>query len=102
MDKTEGTHWHTYDIPTILEHTNTRLAGLSVNEVNERLRNFGYNEFNQEEDEPIYKKIFESLKDNHLILLLLGSALISAVMGHYEDAISITLVCYSHVIYIFF
>uniref|UniRef100_A0A673B2S3 P-type Ca(2+) transporter n=1 Tax=Sphaeramia orbicularis TaxID=375764 RepID=A0A673B2S3_9TELE len=61
-------------------------------------RNYhGWNEFDINEEEPLWKKYISQFKDP-LILLLLASAVISVLMHQFDDAISITVV----LIYIFF
>lgn len=67
--------------------------GLGPREVASRQKRFGFNEFVATKEDPLWKRAYTSLLENHLILLLLVSAFISAGLGHYEDAISITLVC---------
>ena len=42
------------------------------------------------EPEPLWKKFIEQLQQP-LILLLLGSAFVSLIVGQYDDAFSITL-----------
>ena len=55
------------------------------------LRNrHGPNELGKAENEPIYMKFLEQFKQP-LILLLLGSASVSVLMGQWDDAFSITL-----------
>ncbi|VDP50902.1 unnamed protein product [Soboliphyme baturini] len=64
--------------------------GLSQDEAEHRLKFHGYNEFIVEDKEPLIKKYIDQFKDP-LILLLLGSALVSIVMRQFDDAFSITL-----------
>ena len=52
---------------------------------------YGSNELEAEDDESLLSKFIGSFKDP-LILLLLGSAVISVLMGQIDDAISITMV----------
>lgn len=52
---------------------------------------YGSNELEAEDDESLFSKFIGSFKDP-LILLLLGSAVISVIMGQIDDAISITMV----------
>jgi Ca2+-transporting ATPase len=52
---------------------------------------YGSNELEAEEEESLFSKFLDSFKDP-LILLLLGSAVISVIMGQIDDAISITMV----------
>ncbi|KAI7884143.1 PMR1-type calcium-transporting P-type ATPase [Mucor mucedo] len=50
---------------------------------------YGANELEADDDESLFSKFIGSFKDP-LILLLLGSAVISVIMGQIDDAISIT------------
>ena len=52
---------------------------------------YGYNEFSVDTPEPAYIKFAKSIYEQPLILLLLGSALVSAIMHNIDDAISITI-----------
>ncbi|KAI8377809.1 PMR1-type calcium-transporting P-type ATPase [Radiomyces spectabilis] len=52
---------------------------------------YGSNELEKDEEESIYTKFLKSFSENPLILLLLGSALVSLLMGQMDDAISITM-----------
>ena len=51
---------------------------------------YGNNEFGAAQKETIAEKILEQFK-NPLILLLLASAAVSVLLGHVEDAVSISL-----------
>jgi len=62
--------------------------GLSVTEVTSRLVEYGENKFEIDEKDPLWWRYLEQFKDP-LILLLLGSAAVSVLVGQYEDAISI-------------
>nr|AFS18473.1 PMR1 [Penicillium digitatum] len=66
------------------------LHGLTPAEAEIRLARDGPNELPHDEPEPIWLRFLKQFKET-LILLLLGSAAISFVMGNYDDAISITL-----------
>lgn len=50
---------------------------------------YRYNEFSVKNGDPPWKKYLEQFK-NPLILLLLASAVVSACMSQFDDAISIT------------
>ena len=67
-----------------------RARGLTQGQAEERHNTFGYNELVGKEEDPVWKKYLEQFK-NPLILLLLGSAIVSVVMGQLDDAASITL-----------
>ncbi|GLE07823.1 hypothetical protein PINS_up018529 [Pythium insidiosum] len=62
--------------------------GLSALDVEERQREHGFNQLDTEEEESIVAKFFGQFKDP-LIMLLMGSGVISVLMGHKDDAISI-------------
>lgn len=53
---------------------------------------YGWNDLEKTEDESILTKFLKSFTENPLILLLLGSALVSLLMGQMDDAVSITMV----------
>jgi len=63
--------------------------GLEWKEAENRQLHYGLNNFTLKETEPIWQKYIEQFK-NPLILLLLGSAVVSVCMQQFDDAISIT------------
>ncbi|XP_073911650.1 calcium-transporting ATPase type 2C member 2 isoform X2 [Castor canadensis] len=65
-------------------------SGLSEFAVTQRRLVHGWNEFVADNTEPVWKKYLDQFK-NPLILLLLGSALVSVLTKEYEDAVSITM-----------
>ncbi|KAM4800528.1 calcium-transporting ATPase type 2C member 2 [Urocitellus parryii] len=64
--------------------------GLSEFAVTQRRMVHGWNEFVADNAEPAWKKYLDQFK-NPLILLLLGSALVSVLTKEYEDAVSIAM-----------
>ncbi|KAI9692765.1 MAG: High affinity Ca2+/Mn2+ P-type ATPase-like protein [Bogoriella megaspora] len=62
--------------------------GLSPPEAQARIHDYGSNELPHEEPEPLWLRFLKQFKET-LILLLLGSAGISLIMGNWDDAISI-------------
>ena len=62
--------------------------GLTTTAAQSRLVTYGRNELPEEEDEPLWKKFLEKLKEP-MIALLMASAGISLLTGQYNDAISI-------------
>ncbi|KHJ44387.1 calcium-transporting P-type ATPase, PMR1-type [Trichuris suis] len=78
------------DVDSVACRLNADLRnGLSSSDAAKRIRLHGYNEFLVDTKEPLLKKYVDQFR-NPLILLLLGSAFISIIMGQYDDAISIT------------
>uniref|UniRef100_A0A2K5YJG8 P-type Ca(2+) transporter n=1 Tax=Mandrillus leucophaeus TaxID=9568 RepID=A0A2K5YJG8_MANLE len=65
-------------------------TGLSEFSVTQRRLAHGWNEFVADNSEPVWKKYLDQFK-NPLILLLLGSALVSVLTKEYEDAVSIAM-----------
>ena len=62
--------------------------GLSPSDAAARIHTHGLNELPHEEPEPLWLRFLKQFKET-LILLLLGSAAVSFLMGNFEDAISI-------------
>uniref|UniRef100_A0A8C7CFR5 Calcium-transporting ATPase n=1 Tax=Oncorhynchus kisutch TaxID=8019 RepID=A0A8C7CFR5_ONCKI len=69
--------------------------GLTHSEVTRRRAYHGWNEFDINEEEPLWRKYISQFKDP-LIMLLLASAVISVLMHQFDDAISITVSCFSY------
>eukprot|EP00127_Corallochytrium_limacisporum_P002707 Clim_evm16s136 gene=Clim_evmTU16s136 len=77
------------DIGEVLQNfTSHPTQGLSAFEVSKRLATHGYNELEHHQEEPLYKKFLEQFQ-NPLVGLLIGSSILSLLMGQYDDAISI-------------
>lgn len=67
----------------------SQTQGLSDNDVIERRRMAGWNEFREDPSPPLWLRYLEQFKDP-LILLLLVSAVVSLIMRQFDDAFSIT------------
>jgi Ca2+-transporting ATPase len=63
--------------------------GLSASDAAARIHIHGHNELPHEEPEPLWLRFVKQFKET-LILLLLGSAGVSVVIGNFDDAVSIT------------
>ncbi|CCE62707.1 hypothetical protein TPHA_0D00630 [Tetrapisispora phaffii CBS 4417] len=83
----------TMSIQETMEKLNTNgTTGLdSIEEVSRRKIEYGPNEIVAEDDESLFKKFFMNFVEDPLILLLIGSAVISFIMGNIDDALSITM-----------
>ena len=80
------------DLPkdTLTHFSTSATDGLSSRRVQELLAVHGYNEFTVSTPEPLLVKFAKTIYENPLILLLCGSAVVSAVMGNIDDSVSIT------------
>ena len=72
-------------------HTSPIYGLQSIQDANYRKSVHGLNELNGEEKETLVIKFLQQFYENPLILLLMGSALISFLMKNTDDAISITM-----------
>ena len=75
---------------TLAHFVTSASEGLLSRRVPELLATHGYNEFTVSTPEPLLIKFAKTIYENPLILLLCGSAIVSAVMGNIDDAVSIT------------
>ncbi|KAG8873580.1 High affinity Ca2+/Mn2+ P-type ATPase-like protein [Tulasnella sp. 331] len=76
---------------TIAHFRTSSILGLVSGDIPALRATYGYNEFSVSETEPAYVKFAKNIYESPLILLLFGSAFVSAVMGNIDDAISITI-----------
>lgn len=72
-------------------HTSTTNGLDSPQDVNYRKSVHGLNELTSDDGDSLAKKFLQQFYENPLILLLIGSTVISFLMGNRDDAISITL-----------
>lgn len=64
--------------------------GLAPSDASARIHIHGHNELPHEEPEPLWLRFIKQFKET-LILLLLGSAGVSVIIGNFDDALSITI-----------
>jgi len=74
----------------LVSYSADRDVGLSFSEITRRRVQHGYNELDEDEDDPLWRKYLDQFKDP-LIGLLLASAFVSILVKQYDDAFSITL-----------
>ncbi|EIN06438.1 Ca-transporting ATPase [Punctularia strigosozonata HHB-11173 SS5] len=75
---------------TVAHFHSSETRGLPASAVPAILARVGYNEFSVSSPEPVLLKFAKTIYESPLILLLCGSAVVSAVMGNVDDAVSIT------------
>ncbi len=82
------TNWHSVSVDDALARTGSRAAGLSQEEVQERLREHGPNELTEAGAKNPWLILLEQFTSLLIIILIIAAA-ISAVLGDLEDAIAI-------------
>ena len=75
---------------TLFHFRTSPTEGLSSSAIPSLRAQYGYNEFTVAASEPLFIKFAKTIYESPLILLLCGSAIVSAVMGNIDDAVSIT------------
>jgi len=84
--------WHVMGVDEVMRQVGTDLAsGLSTETVSLRLNSFGYNELAEAKKRSPLRMFLEQFKE-FLVLILLGAAAVSAVVGELEDAIVILVI----------
>ncbi|CAI4912254.1 BEM_HP_G0118600.mRNA.1.CDS.1 [Saccharomyces cerevisiae] len=79
----------TLSVDETLEKLDTdKNSGLrSSNEANNRRSLYGPNEITVEDDESLFKKFLSNFIEDRMILLLIGSPVVSLFMGNIDDAV---------------
>ena len=81
--------WHALEKEEALQELESDAdAGLSSNETEQRLETYGYNELQERPPTPLWQRIIAQLSD-FIVLILIVSAVISALMGDEIEAIVI-------------
>ncbi|KAL9712101.1 High affinity Ca2+/Mn2+ P-type ATPase-like protein [Leucoagaricus gongylophorus] len=75
---------------TVAYYRTNLASGLLHSDMPHLREQHGYNEFSVAVPEPLLLKFLKTIYESPLILLLCGSAAISAIMGNVDDAVSIT------------
>ncbi|KAH0588507.1 hypothetical protein H2248_004338 [Termitomyces sp. 'cryptogamus'] len=81
---------HTSVQDTIAHFRTSAEHGLLQQDIPNLHATHGYNEFSVSTPEPLLLKFAKTIYESPLILLLCGSASVSAIMGNIDDAVSIT------------
>jgi Ca2+-transporting ATPase len=81
-------NWHNLEVSEVLASLDSKRDGLSQEETQSRLAQFGYNELAAGEKVSPWKIFLEQFK-NFLIIILLVAVVLSAIVGEVADAIVI-------------
>jgi Ca2+-transporting ATPase len=94
-------NWHRINTTEIFEITGSKPSGLTSSQVDERLDEGGYNELEEGKKRSAAVILFSQFKDV-MILILLGAAIISGIVGDIKDTIVILVIVVLNAIIGFF
>ncbi|MDR2203168.1 MAG: cation-transporting P-type ATPase [Nitrososphaerota archaeon] len=83
-EELQGTQWETLTNETALRKLNSTTEGLSNEEVSKRLTIFGKNKLPEVKKDSIIKRFLMQF-NNSLIYVLIGAAILTALMSHWLD-----------------
>lgn len=84
-------NWHSLSIEEVLQKLKSSKSGLTIEEVKNRIKTYGYNKLEEMQKEtPI--QLFISQFKNAMIFLLIAAAIISFAIGDKTDAIAISII----------
>lgn len=83
--------WKLTEQETIKDFSTNPTAGLNNTQLASLVARYGLNEFEVPDSEPLALKFAKQVYENPLILLLLGSAVVSALLGSYDDAVCVVI-----------
>ncbi|KAF8262296.1 Ca-transporting ATPase [Lactarius quietus] len=91
-EQTPSAIYSSYHVDDVVSQFRTSSThGLTAAVIPSLRQAHGYNEFSVSAPEPLALKFAKTFYESPLILLLCGSAVVSAIMGNVDDAVSITI-----------
>ena len=84
-------NWHQSTVEEVLRNLNTSAQGLSHEESEKRFREFGPNELHEKKGKSAFRMFLEQFKE-FMILVLIGAAVISGLIGEAVDTIAIIVI----------
>lgn len=76
---------------TLTDFRTSATDGLDPSAIPALVAQYGNNELEVPPDEPLWLKFAKQVYENPLILLLMGSSVVSALMGNYDDAMCVVI-----------
>jgi Ca2+-transporting ATPase len=81
--------WYNKVIRQVAEELTTDLkTGLSKEQVDRKIQQYGYNELKEKESETLFQKVIKQLKD-FLVIILIIASIVSGLVGEISDALVI-------------
>ncbi len=84
-------HWHQKTVQSVVEELNTSLKGVSTEEAQKRLLEYGPNELKEKKKKTPLMMFLDQFRD-FMILVLIAAALISGFIGELSDTIAIIVI----------
>jgi len=84
-------NWHQNTVEEVLRNLKTSAQGLSQEESEKRFREFGPNELHEKKGKSAFRMFLEQFKE-FMILVLIGAAVISGLIGEAVDTIAIIVI----------
>jgi Ca2+-transporting ATPase len=83
--------WHQQEVNEVLKDLDSSLKGLSPAVIPERLAKYGPNELKEKQKRTLFMMFLDQFKD-FMILVLIGAAIISGIIGEPADTIAIIVI----------
>src|SRR4030066_346492 len=83
--------WHQKKTDEVIEDLGSSLKGLSPDEAEKRLREYGPNELKEKKKKTPFMMLLDQFKD-FMILVLIAAAVISGIIGEPSDTIAIVVI----------
>ncbi|MCL5978559.1 MAG: cation-translocating P-type ATPase [Nitrospirae bacterium] len=83
--------WHRKNIDETADALKSSLSGLSAEDARQRLEQYGPNELKEKKKKTLLMMFLDQLKD-FMILVLIGAAVISGIIGEVSDTIAIIII----------
>lgn len=91
-------HWHQKEIGEVFEELHSSFQGLSLEEAQQRLQQYGPNELTEKKKTSLFMMFLSQFRD-FMIIVLIAAAIISGIIGELSDTIAIiVIVCLNAVI----
>ncbi|MFW6117783.1 MAG: cation-translocating P-type ATPase [Thermoproteota archaeon] len=84
MEDNNRNHWHAMEKKEVLSSLDSSLEGLTGEESEQRLTEFGYNELKRHKKISLLQIFLDQFK-NIFVLMLIGAIIISVIIGFYES-----------------
>ena len=96
MDKSKD-NWHSMGIEDVLKKLNTTEEGLSDEEADKRIKEYGYNELRNKRRKSTFELVWKEITDP-MILILIGASLLSFILKEWVEGFVILFIVFVNTI----